>query len=199
MSKPIVHCRCGHQVRANEVLRTDLYERASGDTYVYVKFRCGWCKRLGESFVAEPEWDWSCLKPARDEMSEAERQATAGRAVITSAEIIDFHRSLQQLDGRGLKQALGGLKSADAKPDRARTAGKPAAPRRAEEVRAAESRAAESRAAEAKAENRSAESRSAEARGEEPHRKKTVIRRIARNLRRDSGPDTNSGESSASS
>ena len=199
MSKPIVHCRCGHQVRANEVLRTDLYERASGDTYVYVKFRCGWCKRLGESFVAEPEWDWSCLKPARDEMSEAERQATAGRAVITSAEIIDFHRSLQQLDGQGLKQALGGLKSADGKPDRTRPAGKAGTPRRAEEVRAAEGRAAEAKAENRSGENRSGENRSTEARGEESHRKKTVIRRIARNLRRDSGPDGGSGESPASS
>lgn len=124
MNNPTVHCRCGHQVRAREVLRTDLYERASGQTYIYVKFRCSWCKRLGETFVNEEEWDWSHLDPARDEMTEAERQETAGREAITTSEVLDFHRHLQQLDERGLRQALGGFRAETDKSERARSAGK---------------------------------------------------------------------------
>jgi DNA-directed RNA polymerase subunit RPC12/RpoP len=77
MNKPIVRCRCGHQVLSKEVLRTDLYERrAPGDgsrEYVYLKYRCGRCKRIAEAFVPESRWDWSMLEAARNEMSDQER------------------------------------------------------------------------------------------------------------------------------
>jgi DNA-directed RNA polymerase subunit RPC12/RpoP len=74
MSKPIVRCRCGHQVLAKEVLRTDLYERRASEgssrEYVYVKYRCQRCKRMGEAFVPESRWDRSILEPAQNEMND---------------------------------------------------------------------------------------------------------------------------------
>jgi hypothetical protein len=85
-------------VLAKEVLRTDLYERPSGRNYIYVKFRCKRCKRMGETFVAENRWDWSIFEPNRNEMSERERDQFAGRAPVTVTEILDFHRHLQTLD-----------------------------------------------------------------------------------------------------
>ena len=95
MKRPTVRCRCGHQVLAKEVLRTDLYERPSGREYVYVKYRCKRCKRVGETFVAENRWDWRIFETAQNEMSEAERDAFADQSPITSEDLLDFHRLLK--------------------------------------------------------------------------------------------------------
>lgn len=91
MSKTIVRCRCGHQVLAREVLRTDLYERSRGRDYVYVKYRCRRCKRLGEAFVAESRWDWSILEPERNEMTDVERDWFLDQGPITASDMLDFH------------------------------------------------------------------------------------------------------------
>ena len=98
MNKAIVRCHCGHQVLAKEVLRTDLYERASGREYVYVKYRCRRCKRLGEAFVAENRWDWSVLEPARNEMTEAERDLFLDRAPISEVEYLEFQVDLREIN-----------------------------------------------------------------------------------------------------
>jgi DNA-directed RNA polymerase subunit RPC12/RpoP len=101
MSKPIVRCRCGHQVLAKEVLRTDLYERrateGSSREYVYVKYRCQRCKRMGEAFVPESRWDRSILEPVQNEMNDAERDHFLDESPISDDEVLDFHRRLQEL------------------------------------------------------------------------------------------------------
>lgn len=101
MSRSIVRCRCGHRVLAKEVLRTDLYERrapeGSDREYVYVKFRCQRCKRVGEAFVAESRWDWSILEPDRNEMSDTERDQFLDEEPISTEEVLDFHRYLETL------------------------------------------------------------------------------------------------------
>ncbi|HEX8238040.1 MAG TPA: hypothetical protein VF600_19020 [Abditibacteriaceae bacterium] len=101
MSKPIVRCRCGHQVLAREVLRTDLYERRASEgssrEYVYVKYRCQRCKRMGEAFVPENRWDRSILEPAQNEMNDNERDQFLDEAPISDDEILDFHQHLQAL------------------------------------------------------------------------------------------------------
>lgn len=97
MNKTVVRCRCGHQVLAREVLRTDLYERALGREYVYVKFRCRRCKRMGEAFVSEARWDWSILEPAPGEMTGEERDRFLDADEISDADISAFHAQLEQL------------------------------------------------------------------------------------------------------
>jgi hypothetical protein len=104
MTRPIVRCRCGHRVLAKEVLRTDLYERPSGREYVYVKFRCKRCKRLGETFVAESRWDWRIFEAARSEMSDAESETFAAQAPICAEDILAFHRQLEELES--IEQAI---------------------------------------------------------------------------------------------
>ena len=76
-------------------MRTDLYEREPGRTYVYVKFRCRRCKRMGQTFVPEARWDWSFLEPARDELSDAERDRLLDAGPISDAELLDFHFRLK--------------------------------------------------------------------------------------------------------
>ena len=101
MNKPVVRCRCGHQILAKEVLRTDLYERRApeGNTreFVYVKYRCQHCKRIGEAFVPESRWDRSILEPERSELTDAEREHFQDAIPISSEEILDFHRELASI------------------------------------------------------------------------------------------------------
>jgi DNA-directed RNA polymerase subunit RPC12/RpoP len=101
MTRPVVRCRCGHRVLAKEVLRTDLYERPSGREYVYVKYRCKRCKRLGETFVAESRWDWHIFETTRTEMSEAESENFEGQAPISVEEVLAFHRQLTEIEAAG--------------------------------------------------------------------------------------------------
>jgi DNA-directed RNA polymerase subunit RPC12/RpoP len=100
MNKPVVRCRCGHQILAKEVLRTDLYERRApeGNTreFVYVKYRCQHCKRIGEAFIPESRWDRSILEPQHSELTDAERDHFEDATPISSEEILDFHRELQK-------------------------------------------------------------------------------------------------------
>jgi DNA-directed RNA polymerase subunit RPC12/RpoP len=100
MNKPVVRCRCGHQILAKEVLRTDLYERRApeGNTreFVYVKYRCQHCKRIGEAFVPESRWDRSILEPEHTELTEAEREHFQDISPISSEEILDFHCELER-------------------------------------------------------------------------------------------------------
>lgn len=98
MTRPVVRCRCGHRVLAKEVLRTDLYERPSGREYVYVKYRCKRCKRLGETFVAESRWDWRIFEASRSELSEAETDSFAGQSPITEDDVLEFHKQLEAID-----------------------------------------------------------------------------------------------------
>lgn len=107
MNKSIVRCRCGHQVLSKEVLRTDLYERrAPGDSsrdYVYVKYRCRRCKRMGETFVAENIWDWAMLEAESNEMTEQERDRFLDEEIVTAEDILDFHRDLETFSLSDLK------------------------------------------------------------------------------------------------
>lgn len=98
MKRPLVRCRCGHRVLAKEVLRTDLYERPSGREYVYVKYRCQRCKRMGETFVAESCWDWRIFEAARNELSDSETELFSNCAPISSEDVIDLHLKLVTIE-----------------------------------------------------------------------------------------------------
>ena len=106
MNKSVVRCRCGHQILAKEVLRTDLYERSSGRDYVYVKFRCARCKRLGQIFIAENRWDWSVLEATRSDLNEAERDRFLDESPISSLECINFRRQMADIFSLDQLQSL---------------------------------------------------------------------------------------------
>ncbi len=115
MSKPMVKCRCcGHQIRGKEIMRTDLYEREPGRTYIYVKFRCRRCKRMGQMFVPEERWDWGFLQPARDELSDVERDRLQDVGPISEAEVLDFRLRLK--DAAQLFQLTGQAPATEKKP-----------------------------------------------------------------------------------
>ena len=96
MSKPIVRCRCGHQVLGREVLRTQPCEKPSGAEAVYVKYRCRRCKKIGESFIDQNEWNPDIFETPHNEMKVEERDRFLGADAIASGDVISFHRALQK-------------------------------------------------------------------------------------------------------
>ena len=98
MNQSQVQCKnCGHSVQSREVLRTDLYEREPDRAYVYVKFRCAHCKRMGQLFIPEHRWDWRWLERSCDELNDAERDTSSEAGPITDTEVQDFHTWLKSV------------------------------------------------------------------------------------------------------
>ncbi len=96
MNKPILRCHCGHQVLGKEVLRAEPYEKESGREAVYVKYRCRRCKRMGEAFFDRLEFDAGIFETPRNEMSDVERDHFLDETVISSGDVISFHRALSK-------------------------------------------------------------------------------------------------------
>jgi DNA-directed RNA polymerase subunit RPC12/RpoP len=96
--KTMLRCRCGHRILAKDVLRADPDVRAFGSHYVWIKYRCSRCKHIGEHFVKEEKWDWSILQRDKNELSDTERDRFSSLSPITSEQILDFHRALDEID-----------------------------------------------------------------------------------------------------
>jgi hypothetical protein len=81
------------------VLQTGLYLSVLGPSYVYVRYRCGRCKRVGEKLVEQESWDPSILRPAKPGARDKELRRFAAMGEITPEEVIDFHYALDGLTG----------------------------------------------------------------------------------------------------
>lgn len=81
------------------MIQTGLYLSASGPSYVYVRFRCGRCKRVGEQLVQESNWDPAVLQHTEVRMSEDEVRRYEAMGEITADEVIAFHFALDRLTG----------------------------------------------------------------------------------------------------
>lgn len=97
-SKPSIKCNCGQRIVAKDVMQTGYYLRLFGPSFVYVKFRCSRCKKLGEQFVRQEEWEDSILKDVYVETELNEKQAFRDMGPITVDEQIDFHFRLESSD-----------------------------------------------------------------------------------------------------
>ena len=51
-----LRCLCGQLISRWDVMRQGYYRRQGGLSYVYIKYRCTRCKKLGEHLVKEDEW-----------------------------------------------------------------------------------------------------------------------------------------------
>jgi hypothetical protein len=112
MKPKSIHCQCGQRVQTREVLRTDLYERPNGKDYVYVKFRCRYCKQIGETFVPERAFSWEMFESPRDEMSDQEREVFAKQSEISSTDVVDFHEFLKKESSASLADLTKSLPAA---------------------------------------------------------------------------------------
>src|SRR6266436_4380547 len=96
--KTTIKCNCGQRIFSRDVMQQGYYVRQFGPSYVYIKFRCSRCKKLGEHFVKQEEWEDGLLNDHITEMNTAERSRLSRLGAITLEEMRDFHRSLDQLN-----------------------------------------------------------------------------------------------------
>lgn len=79
-------------------MRQATYIKQFGPSYVYIKYRCSRCKKLGEHFVKQEEWEESLLQEATCEVNENERAQFDQLGAITLDEMRQFHYELEKLN-----------------------------------------------------------------------------------------------------
>jgi hypothetical protein len=79
-------------------MQTGYYLRLFGPSFVYVKFRCSRCKKLGEQFIKQEDWEDGILKDIPSEVSQEEVGGFQSMGPISINEAIDFHFKLDQPD-----------------------------------------------------------------------------------------------------
>lgn len=95
--KTSLKCHCGHRILQRDVMRQGYYMRQFGPSYVYIKFRCSHCKKLGEHFIKQDEWEDGMLSEITNEASEPEQTRFATLGSITLDEMRQFHHALEAL------------------------------------------------------------------------------------------------------
>jgi len=102
-----IKCNCGQRIIAKDVVQHGKYLRLFGPSFVYVKFRCPRCKKLGEQFIKQEEWEEGILREIATELSTDEREFFSGQTPIDIMEQIDFHFALENLaDLKSLEAAI---------------------------------------------------------------------------------------------
>ena len=98
MSRTAIRCNCGQRISQKEVMQTGYYPRPFGPSLVFVRFRCSRCKKLGEQYVKQEEWENGILKDATVEANENEKERFAALGPIEMNELVAFHRALDSLN-----------------------------------------------------------------------------------------------------
>jgi len=93
--KSTIKCNCGQRIVARDVMQTGYYLRLFGPSFVYVKFRCSRCKKLGEQFVKQEEWEDGILKDIPSELNTDQKEQFQTMGPITLDEQVDFHFLLE--------------------------------------------------------------------------------------------------------
>jgi DNA-directed RNA polymerase subunit RPC12/RpoP len=93
-----VRCHCGQRIVAKDVLQRSWYVRVFGPSFMYLKFRCSRCKRLGEKFIEQDKWDDTILRDIPSEVSLDEKKRFDKLGKICVDEQIDFHFALEEPD-----------------------------------------------------------------------------------------------------
>src|SRR5947209_17033484 len=82
MSRTAIRCNCGQRISQKEVMQTGYYPRPFGPSLVFVRFRCSRCKKLGEQYVKQEEWENGILKDATVEANDKEKERFAALGPI---------------------------------------------------------------------------------------------------------------------
>jgi len=110
--KSTIKCNCSQRILAKDVMQTGYYLRLFGPSFVYVKYRCSHCKKLGEQFVKQDEWEDGILSDVPSEMSPDENSKFKGLGKIDIHECIDAHFELEKISSLSeLREALEESKS----------------------------------------------------------------------------------------
>ena len=95
--KTAIKCNCGQRIIAKDVMQTGYYLRLLGPSFVYVKYRCSRCKKLGEQFVKQEEWEDGILHDLPNELVQEEKNKFAKMGRIDIHECIDAHFELDKI------------------------------------------------------------------------------------------------------
>jgi DNA-directed RNA polymerase subunit RPC12/RpoP len=93
-----IKCNCGQRIFSRDVMQQGYYVRQFGPSYVYIKFRCSRCKKLGEHFIKQEDWEEGLLRDNVTEVSPSEKARLDHLGPITVDEMIDFHYALENMD-----------------------------------------------------------------------------------------------------
>jgi DNA-directed RNA polymerase subunit RPC12/RpoP len=96
--KTSLKCHCGQRILKRDVMQQANYVRQFGPSFVYIKYRCSRCKKLGEHFVKQEEWEDSLLHEPLTEVTGAEKSRFTKLGKITLDEMRGFHQQLERLD-----------------------------------------------------------------------------------------------------
>ena len=95
--KTCLKCHCGQRIIRRDVMQQGYYVRQVGPSFVYIKFRCSRCKKLGEHYVKQDEWEDALLQENNTELTNDERGRFQSLGPITLNEMKDFHFTLESL------------------------------------------------------------------------------------------------------
>jgi hypothetical protein len=96
--KTTIKCNCGQRIFSRDVMQQGYYVRHFGPSYVYIKFRCSRCKKLGEHFIKQEDWAEGILNDTVNEVDTNEKGRFEKLGKITIDEMIDFHYALDKLE-----------------------------------------------------------------------------------------------------
>lgn len=96
--KTTIKCNCGQRIFSRDVMQQGYYVRHFGPSYVYIKFRCSRCKKLGEHFIKQEDWAEGILNDSANEVATMEKSRFEKMGKITIDEMIDFHYALDKLE-----------------------------------------------------------------------------------------------------
>ncbi len=103
MKAAVIQCSCGERIAARNLVQRSWYPRVFGSCFVYLKYRCPRCKRMGERFIEQENWDENLLRDTPVEVSLHETRRFEQLGKITVDEEVDFHFLL---DGEDALKAL---------------------------------------------------------------------------------------------
>jgi DNA-directed RNA polymerase subunit RPC12/RpoP len=103
-----INCHCGHRIVAKDLLQRNWYARVFGPSFMYLRYRCARCRRIGEKFIEQDQWDDSMLREVPAEVSLRERKRFENLGGISVDEEIQFHFELDKPDA--LRRLLEGVK-----------------------------------------------------------------------------------------
>lgn len=94
MKTATIRCNCGQRIIAKDVQQRNWFVRVFGASFMYLKFRCSRCKRLGERFIEQEKWDDSLLRDIAAEITVSEKREFERLGGISVDEQIQFHFAL---------------------------------------------------------------------------------------------------------
>lgn len=94
---PAIKCHCGHTITRKDILQKGHFLRVFGPGFIYLKYRCSHCKRLGECFVAREDWRDETRSHPTEELTWEERERLDSLGAISIDEAEEFHQELSRI------------------------------------------------------------------------------------------------------